>query len=146
VAYVDLSQIPLGSLLDAGFTVLPLIAGVPVVDRATPPRHSQLMLTAAVLLLALVMLLLVPWARLELRRRGSRQHRPCAQELWLQDRDQLLYVEAVTEAGVHLLTLDPSRQQLLRWTDSWPVWRERLRVRVVWFTGRTEALTEMLRC
>jgi len=98
---------------------------------------------ATTLLTVLVLTLVcvaVPWLRLEFWRRASQSHRPQATELWLQDRDQLLYVEAVTEQGVSLLTLDPSRQQLLRWTDSWPVWQERLRVRVVTFTGRTGVL------
>lgn len=52
----------------------------------------------------------------------------------------LLYVEGVDEQGIHLLTLDPDRQRLLRWTDSWPAWHARLRARVVVYTGRRGAL------
>jgi hypothetical protein len=77
-----------------------------------------------------------PWARIELNRPLSRAHRPMAQELWLQDRTQLLYVQAVSDAGLTLLTFEPSTRQLLRWTDSWAQWGERLRVRVVTYTGR----------
>ena len=97
------------------------------------------LLTVLLLLLALV-LVAVPMLKLEYRRRASRSHRPMPQELWLQDRDQLLYIEAVDYAGVSLLTLDPSTRELLRWTDSWGAWQERLRVRVVTFTGRTGVL------
>ena len=88
------------------------------------------------ILLPLFVLVGLPYLRLELRRHQSRQHRPMPQELWLQDRNQLLYIEGVTPQGVELLSFDASQRQLLRWTDSWPAWRERLRVRVVWYTGR----------
>jgi hypothetical protein len=100
-----------------------------------------------VLLLTLV-LVAMPMLKLEFRRRVSRHHRPQPQELWLQDRTELLYVEGVDYAGVHLLALDPSRGQVIRWTDSWPTWSERLRRRVVWYTGRSGILapSEWISC
>jgi len=82
----------------------------------------------------------IPYLRLEWRRHQSRQHRPMPQELWLQDRAELLYIEAVDQAGVSLLTLDPTTRQLLRWVDSWATWHQRLRVRVVTYTGRSAVL------
>jgi hypothetical protein len=43
--------------------------------------------------------------------------------------------------GVHLLALDAQRGQLVRWTDLWPAWNERLRVHIVTYTGRTGVLS-----
>jgi hypothetical protein len=99
----------------------------------------------AVLILAALalsfVLVAIPMLRLEYRRRASRSHRPQPCEIWLQDRTELPYVERVDYTGVHLLALDPSRGQVIRWIDTWPTWSERLRKRCVWFTGRSGALT-----
>jgi len=96
--------------------------------------------TLSIVLLLTLLCIGVPMLKLEYRCRVSRSHCPMAQELWLQE-GSLIYIESVDEQGVHILTLDPSRGQLLRWVDSWPAWRERQRVRCVWFTGRRAALT-----
>jgi hypothetical protein len=60
------------------------------------------------------------------RRPGSADGSPCPQEIWSQDGNQILYIEAMDYAGVHLLTLAPSRGELLRWIDSRPQWGDRL--------------------
>jgi hypothetical protein len=100
------------------------------------------------MIIILIMLLLfagalitVPWVALEWRRALSRTHRPQPTELWCQG-NALLYIESVDTEGVHWLTFDPDKQQLLRWTDTWSAWRERLRSNVLWFTGRTGSIDQ----
>ena len=59
----------------------------------------------------------------------------------LASRDQLLYIEAVSEHGVALLTLDRPTGQLLRWTDSWVQWAQRMQVRTVLYAGQRQPLS-----
>ena len=91
------------------------------------------------LLLCALLALASSLLRLELRRHASRRHRPCAHELWRQD-DGLLYIENVTASGVTLLAYDPVQRNATRWVDSWAAWNERLRRRVVVYTGRSAEL------
>lgn len=84
----------------------------------------------------------LPYLRMEQRRRQSRLHRPQAEEIWVQD-DQLLYIDAVHPAlGVEIMTLDDSgdTRKMNRWRDTWPEWDARLQKRVVWFTGERRPL------
>jgi hypothetical protein len=95
-------------------------------------------LCAVLLLLALAAwFVLVPWLRLSLRRRASREHRPQPMEIWVQD-DALLYIEAVDATGVELLTFD-RQKHVHRWKDTWADWNTRLQNRTVWFTGQAPA-------
>jgi len=59
----------------------------------------------------------------------------------LASRDQLLYIEAVSEHGVALLTLDRPTGQLLRRTDSWVQWAQRMQVRTVLYAGQRQPLS-----
>lgn len=81
----------------------------------------------------------VPWIRLELKRRAARARRPQAEEIWLQDRDQLFYIDHVGPNGVSLYCMDADKQ-FTRWTDSWEEWEARLRARVVVYTGMKRPL------
>jgi len=94
-------------------------------------------ITAVLIVLAVVgavYFVLVPWLRMELRRKASREHRPQAHELWVQE-GVLLYIEAVDPKGIELVTFD-KQKQLHRWRETWGDWERRLRLRVVWFSGQ----------
>lgn len=85
----------------------------------------------------LIQFLLVPYIRLQIRRRASREHTPQPEEIWVQD-DGILYIDAVSPSGVELLTYDG--RTILKWQDTWDQWHDRLKKRTVWFTGQRRPL------
>lgn len=87
----------------------------------------------------LTQFLILPYIKLQMRRRESREHIPQAEEIWVQD-EGMLYIDAVSASGVELMTFDPINKTLHRWKDSWPEWQQRLKVRTVFYTGRREPL------
>lgn len=92
-----------------------------------------------IVLLALGQFLVLPWYRIELRRKSSRTHAPQPEELWMQD-EQLLYITAIGPTGVEIMQYDPVTKQMNKWKDTWPDWQARLHTRVLWFTGERRPL------
>lgn len=82
---------------------------------------------------------IVPYIKLQMRRKASRLHMPQPEEIWMQD-DALLYVDSVNPSGIELMSFDPDTKQFHKWKDSWGEWNERLRVRTLWYTGQRRSL------
>jgi hypothetical protein len=92
-----------------------------------------------VTLAALARYVLIPWCRLEHRRRQSRGVSVAANQLWVQDND-LLWVESVDKTGIWIVTLSGGKAH--RWQDSHVSWQRRIRNRVLWFSGQSRPLVE----
>jgi hypothetical protein len=99
--------------------------------------------TLLVVVVVALALVAMPMLKLEYRRRVSRQHRPCPQEIWAQDGDPILYVEGSDSAGIALMSIDPATRVVQRWTDSWAEWEQRLRVRCVLYTEQRRPLHDV---
>ena len=96
-------------------------------------------LLGVLLVIDSIYFVVLPYARLERRRRASRKHTPQAEEIWVQDGD-LLYIDAVSPTGVEIMHWDADNRTMNRWKDTWEEWRERLDRRTVWFTGMKKPL------
>lgn len=93
-------------------------------------------------MLALTLLVIIPYIKLQAKRREARKRIPQPEEIWVQD-DGILYVDSVNEFGVELMTITLSndgRKNFQRWKDTWPEWNERLRIRTVFFSGERRPL------
>jgi hypothetical protein len=77
-------------------------------------------------------LILLPLAKIEIKRRASRSHIPQPGEIWVQD-TEALYVVAVGPSGVELRSVGAV------WQDTWDDWTTRLKRRSVYWTGTTQA-------
>lgn len=104
----------------------------------------QVMIGAVIglVLLSITLLVVIPYIKLQFRRREARGHTPQPEEIWVQD-DGILYVDGVNQHGVELMTITVAKdgtRNFQRWRDSWPEWHERLRVRVVFFSGKRRPL------
>lgn len=91
------------------------------------------------LLLLMTMYFIIPYIKLQLRRRESRLHMPQPEELWMQD-GALLYIDNVNTTGVELMSFDHDTKQFHKWKDTWEEWNRRLKVRTVWYTGQRQSL------
>jgi lipopolysaccharide export LptBFGC system permease protein LptF len=97
---------------------------------------------ASIIMLILVLLVVIPYIKLQAKRREARGHTPQPEEIWVQD-DGILYVDNVNQQGVELMTITIAKdgtKNFQRWRDSWPEWHERLRVRTVFFSGQRRPL------
>jgi hypothetical protein len=104
--------------------------------------HYMFDIVAVIVMLLIVLFVryvVEPYIKLQQRRKQSRLHNPEPFELWVQD-DGMLYIAAVSQQGVELISFDPITRQPSRWVDSWDAWRERLRTRVVFFSGQKREL------
>lgn len=88
---------------------------------------------------SVIVWVLLPWMRLEFRRRRSRKIRPRPMQIWMQD-DDLLYIDAVDQFGVEIIHWGDGAGSINKWKDTWAEWEERLRVRSVWYTGTQRPL------
>ena len=100
---------------------------------------ASLYLMGFVLIFAIVVL---PWIRLELKRRASRSIRPVAQQIWVQD-GELLYVTDVNPTGVELMSWNSERREVNRWKDTWPEWQRRLEIRSIFYSGEKRPLGDL---
>jgi hypothetical protein len=98
---------------------------------------AVLVVCSGILLLLLVFVLL-PWLRLELRRRQSQGVRPEAEQIWMQDGD-LIYIDYVDRTGVGIIAYSAAGGAN-KWKDTWPEWQQRCRYRSMWFTGQKRPL------
>jgi hypothetical protein len=89
----------------------------------------------------LAQFLVVPFIKLQLRRRESRTHVPQPEEVWMQN-DSMLYIDAVSASGVELMSYDPINKTFYRWKDSWPEWQQRLKLHTLWYTGQRRPLKQ----
>ena len=92
-----------------------------------------------VVLWLLTQFVLIPYIKLQVRRKASSTHPPQPEEIWVQD-DQIIYIASINPTGVELMTFDPATRQFHRWKDTWAEWQTRLRIRNVWFTGERRPL------
>lgn len=87
-----------------------------------------------VVLVAVALLVALPYITLEYKRRKSRAIRPQPEQIWMQDED-LLYIDSVDGTGVEIIHWERGGSTINRWKDTWPEWEVRLRARVLWYTG-----------
>jgi hypothetical protein len=87
----------------------------------------------------LAQFLILPYIKLQMRRRESWTHTPQPEEIWMQDSD-LLYVDAVSSSGVELMSYDVKNGTFFKWKDTWDEWNKRLKMRTLWYTGQRRPL------
>jgi hypothetical protein len=95
-----------------------------------------------VLILVLTQLVVIPYIRLQAKRRESFEHVPQPEEIWVQD-DGILYIDGVNQSGVELMTISITKdgtRNFQRWKDSWEDWHARIHSRTVFFTGQKRPL------
>jgi hypothetical protein len=90
-------------------------------------------------LIGLVQFVVVPFIKVEIRRRTSRARIPQPMDIYQQD-DTILYIVEVGPTGVELMSVDPITRSVSQWKDSWESWQKRLQLRVVYFTGQRRPL------
>lgn len=90
------------------------------------------------LLTAVLVVVVVPWFRLMMKRRASRSHIPQPGECWVQS-DGMLYVLTTGTNGVELISVDGASSPQ-RWTDTWDQWQQRLKINGVYFSGERRPL------
>lgn len=101
---------------------------------------SSILSAVGLLLLWLVVqFVLIPYLRVEIRRRRSRNHTPQPEEIWTYE-GGILYIDAVGPTGVEVFMIDPKTRTPYKWKDTWPEWQQRLRVKVLWYTGQRRPL------
>lgn len=98
--------------------------------------------TIAAIIFGSAWLIVIPYIRLQMKRKESRAHMPQAEEIWVQD-DGILYIDEVNQSGVNIMTITVAKdgtQNFQRWKDSWEEWHARLHTRTVFFTGQKRPL------
>jgi hypothetical protein len=101
----------------------------------------QIAITIIILIVIFLLLqfVLVPYIRLQIRRKASRDHRPQPEEIWVQD-DGIIYIDAVGPTGVEIMTFDPNTHTFHKWKDTWADWERRVQMRTVYYTGQRRPL------
>lgn len=93
-------------------------------------------------ILALVLLtqfVLLPYLRVQAKRRESMSHRPQPEEIWVQN-DGIIYIDAVTSMGVEIMAYDPNGKTFFKWRDSWEQWNQRLKTHTLYYSGQRRPL------
>lgn len=104
--------------------------------------YAGIAVIVALSIMTLTQFVIVPYVRLQIKRRASFEHIPQPEEIWVQD-DGILYIDGVNQSGVELMTIilnNDGTKRLERWKDSWDDWQARLHARTVFFTGQKRPL------
>lgn len=85
-----------------------------------------------------VIWLVEPLIKLERQRRSSRVRKPCTGDIFIQDHEPITVI-ATDDSGLTIRAADGQE-----WREDYGAWRERLRLRVVVYGGRREAISDEL--
>ncbi len=80
----------------------------------------------------IVIFIIVPWLRIQYRRRQSRRVKPRADQIWIQEGAYLI-VKNVNQHGIELTALDGQARET--WFEPWHQWHQRLKINVCYLAN-----------